>query len=309
MSDIREQIVDVLRGRVLRGIQSGALRPGDRMPTSREVAPEFETDYRVVILAYKTLQKEGLVELRPRGGVYVAPRHGGASGASLLPELWLAELLAAGLAREIPGPELPEWLERCTATLRLRAIVVASTDDQIKGLCRELRDDFGMVAEGILAETLQADAPPPSHVRHADLILTTGAHADWVRTLAKDLNVTSIVITVRPELLTGEWALLLRRPVYAVVSSPAFGDMLRGFFAKVPGIENLHIVVFGRDDLAMIPEHAPTYVTQQVRSQLGHTRIPGHILPAARTISSESAREIFTFIVRSNVDAMVRPSR
>ncbi|MDB4917579.1 MAG: regulatory protein GntR [Gemmatimonadetes bacterium] len=296
-------------GRVLRGIESGTLRPGDRMPTSREVAPEFDADYRIVILAYKELQKEGLVELRPRGGVYVSSRKGETGGSSPLPELWLTEMLTAGLAREIPGPELSGWLQRCVETLRLRVLIVASTEDQIQGLCRELRDDFGLEPEGVLADELKAEGHAPGMAWRADLLITTAAHADWVTSLAGQLHKPTIVITVRPELLGGEWALLLRRPVYAVVATPAFGDMLRGFFSKVPGVENLRIVVFGRDDLSMIPEGTPTYVTQRVRAVMGQTRIPGNILPAARTISAESAREIFAFIVRSNIEAMGRLGR
>jgi hypothetical protein len=82
--------------------------------------------------------------------------------------------------------------------------------------------------------------------------------------------------------------------------------MLRRLYAKVPGIENLHIIVYGRDDPQQIVAGAPTYVTQRVPSQLGGVRIPGRILPAARTIASDSARAIVSFIVRSNVEAMAR---
>jgi hypothetical protein len=97
--------------------------------------------------------------------------------------------------------------------------------------------------------------------------------------------------------------------VYAVVATQEFGETLRSFYASVRGIENLRIIVYGRDDLRDIPEDAPTYVTQRVRAQLGDVRVPGRILPAARTISTESAREIFTFIVRSNIEAMSRLGR
>ena len=36
-----------------------------------------------------------------------------------------------------------------------------------------------------------------------------------------------IAIEVRPDLVAGEWAMLLRQPVWAVVATPAFGEMLR----------------------------------------------------------------------------------
>ena len=66
MNDPRELIIDGLRRRILRGIQAGALRAGDRLPSARELAGEFRVDYRLVIAAYKEIAAEGLVELMER---------------------------------------------------------------------------------------------------------------------------------------------------------------------------------------------------------------------------------------------------
>ena len=305
MADRRIEIAEVLRGRVLRGVHAGALRPGDRLPSARDLTVEFDVDHRVILDAYRLLVAEQLVELRPRGGIYVATRTGGGDGVPPLPEAWFASLLADSLAREIPGPELHEWLRRATETLRIRAVVVASTADQSAGLCRELRDDFGLEADALLASDVQSAETPPLPLRRADLVITSEAHHSWLRPVTADLRKPLIVIAVRPDLRAGEWALLLRRPVYAIVATPEFEVMLRQFFAEVPGAkENLRILVFGRDDLTAIPDDAPTYVTQRVRDSLGGVRIPGRILPAARTIAADSAREIFGFIVRSNIEAM-----
>ena len=112
------------------------------------------------------------------------------------------------------------------------------------------------------------------------------------------------MIDVRPDLVTSEWALLLRQPVWAIVASQSFGDLLRGFFKDVRGIENLHVLVHGRDDLSVIPDGAPTYVTHRVREVLSPGSMRGRILPAARTISIDSARSIFEFIVRANMRAL-----
>lgn len=295
----------MLRSRILRGVQAGTLDAGDRLPSGRELVAELGVDHRTILSAYRQLAVEGLVTMRERGGVYVAPRAGGPGGIPPLPQQWFVEILTEGLKREIPAPELHEWLRRCTETLRLRAAVVASTEDQLYGLCRELRDDFGLAAEGVVASLLR-DSAPPLAVRRADLLVTTAAHAARVRQLGAELRKEVTVIDVRPDLVTGEWALLLRRPVYAIVATREFGEMLRSFFANVPGADNLRIVVLGRDDVSAIPPDAPTYVTQRARTALGGSPIPGRIIPAARTLSSESAREIFAFIVRLNVDAMGR---
>ena len=302
------ELIDMLRGRLLRALQASALASGDRLPSARDLAQELELDHRLVLAAYRTLADEGLVELRQRGGIYVATRPTSADGVPPLPAAWFAEVLAQGLTREIPATELSEWLRRCTETLRLRVAVVASTSDQGAGLCRELADDFGLEPECVPADELRESARPPLGVRRADLIVTTAAHEAWVRALGHELRKDVCVVDVRPDLVRGEWSLLFRRPVYAVVADAEFGEMLRRFFADVPGSANLRILVLGRDDLDEIPDDAPTYLTQRARANLGGITIRGRVLPAARTISPASARALLGFIVRSNIEALQRGS-
>lgn len=303
MAETVEFIAETMRGRILRGLQTKTLLVGDRLPSARMLAREFAVDFRVVLSAYRALSSEGLVDLRARGGVYVSANGVGSPGVPPLPESWIVDVLTQSLARETPASELYEWIRRCTETLRLRALVIGSTEDQVYGLCRELSDDFGFDAEGLTADRVRA-APRDASVRRADLFVTTTAHAEWMQDFAAGLQKPVIVIDVRPDLLTGEWALLLRQPVYVIVATEDFGRMLREFFREVPDVENLHVLVFGRDDLTTIPADAPTYVTQRVRASLGSEKIAGRVLPAARTIRTESARELFAFIVRSNIAAL-----
>lgn len=304
VADSLDRIIETLRGRVLRFVHSGTLSAGDRLPSARTLAREFGVDFRVILSAYRALANEGLVDLRARGGVYIAETYVGANGMPPQPELWIADVLGQGLSREIRGPEFHELFRRCTETLRLRAVVIAPTEDQAFGLRRELRDDFGLEAEGMTAEEVRDVEPLPLAVRRADLLVTTQAHAAWVRELGESLGRPTTVVNVRSDLVGGEWSLLLRQPVYAVVATEEFGRMLREFFSAVPGVENLHVLVFGRDDLAGIPRGATTYITQRVRASLSGVDIQGSILPPVRTIRSDSAREIFGFIVAANLRAM-----
>lgn len=295
-------IAEVLRARVLRGLRGGTLQSGERLPSARELVAEFGVDHRLILAAYRRLADEGLVEVRERGGVYVAAGPS-RSIAPTLPTSWFVDTLAEAYAFEIPAPQLHEWLRRSVETLRLRALVVSTTPDQVAGLARELTEDFGLMTDGITGSELAAAGASSPMARRADLLIATSGQAELVERLAAELKKPVIVIEVRPDLVVGEWALLLRRPVWAIVATQEFGEMLRRFFAKVPGVENLHVLVHGRDDLNVIPNGAPTYVTHRVRDALGDTPIPGRILSAARTIASESARTIFEFIVRANLTA------
>ena len=304
MGDRREPIIETLRQRVLRGLHAGSLSQGDRLPSARELALEFDADHRIILEAYRQLADEGLVEVRRRGGIYVAATAGFADTVPAISAAWVTDLLTQGVAREIPISELHEWLRRSVETLRLRAVVIAGTQDQIGGLVRELNDDFGLETTGLDAATLRGAGELPIHLRRADLVVTTEAFSELVARTTSTLQKPSITISVRPDLLGGDWRLLLRKPVYVVVADEKFIDVLRRFFDGTPHADNLRPLLVGRDDLGAIPSGASVYITQKARESLGTAPIAGRILPAARSISRESAREIIGFIVRANLRAL-----
>jgi DNA-binding transcriptional regulator YhcF (GntR family) len=295
-------IAGILRDRVLRGLRAGTLEPGARLPSARELVAEFGVDNRQILAAYKELADDGLVEIRERGGVYVQ-RHPDGAPTATVPVKWFSETIAEGIGRGISAFDLAECLRRLIETVRLRAFVISSTEDQVAGLCRELKEDFGLVAEGFTAKVLAEDGLHAPALRRTDIVIATSGHAEVGHRVADKYGKPCIVIDVRPDLVAGEWAMLLRHPVWAVVATSQFATMLEGFFANTKGNENLRILVYDRDDLSQIPLGAPTYVTHRVREALAGTSIRGRILPPARTISTESATAICEFIVRANASA------
>ena len=59
----------------------------------------------------------------------------------------------------------------------------------------------------------------------------------------------------------------------------------------------MHILIAGKDDIARVPDDAPVYVTQAARARIGPTRMPAGLLPNARMISDECARDIMTEVL------------
>lgn len=304
MSESQTTIAESLRSRLLRGLEASTLAPGDRLPSSRELVAEFGVDSRLILAAYRQLSEDGLVEIRERGGVYVSADLASGSAAASWPAKWFSELFSEALSRGISGPALAENLRRSLETLRLHAVVISSTEDQVVGLARELRDDFGLIAEGFPASVFAAPGAKRDALRRADLLVATEGQADLVQRLSAEYSTPSIVLTVRSDFMAGEWAMLLRQPIWVVVATPEFGKLLRSFLGGLRGIENLHVMVIGKDDLTQIPAGAATYVTHRVRDLVDLSSISGRILPAARTISTESARELFGFVVSVNIQAL-----
>ena len=124
--DREQDLTDRLRDRLLNALHVGRIRPGDRLPSIREVARDTGEDHRAVAASYRVLQEEGLVEVRGRSGVYVAQQE--RLGGELLAETarWLAGVMTDAWRRQIPLAELHDLLRRCTAQTRLRVACVES---------------------------------------------------------------------------------------------------------------------------------------------------------------------------------------
>lgn len=302
----RGHITNLLRQRTVRGLQTGAMHGGDRLPSTRVIAAELDVDPRVVLSAYRELAAEGLVEMRERSGVYVAPNPTASGNEPGVAERWIVDIFAQGIAREVSPDTLLEWLQRSLRVCRLRAGVITATADQLLGVCRELEADYGFSAEGVLASAIDpaAGAPLPPELAGADLLVTTEAHEATVRALATRVGAPVIAVEVRGDLIGREWLDLLRHPVYVVATDVTFIALLRSFFANTPGAGNLRPVLLGRDSLSSIPAGATTYVTQSARERLGDTPIPGRVIPPARVFGPETVRELLTFVVRRNWEAM-----
>ncbi|SEK93890.1 GntR family transcriptional regulator [Streptacidiphilus jiangxiensis] len=85
-------------------LRVGALRPGDKLPTAREVVAATAVNPNTVLRAYQELQRAGLVESRQGLGTFVVGTLGRAEGAAeeLRGELdaWVAKAREQGLERE-----------------------------------------------------------------------------------------------------------------------------------------------------------------------------------------------------------------
>jgi DNA-binding transcriptional MocR family regulator len=65
--------------RIANAIQVGTYRPGDRLPSVRSLARDWEVGINTVIEAYRALELEGVIAARPQAGFFVR----GAAGAQM----------------------------------------------------------------------------------------------------------------------------------------------------------------------------------------------------------------------------------
>ncbi|GAA4057530.1 GntR family transcriptional regulator [Nonomuraea soli] len=94
-----------LAHQVKQALRLGTLRPGDQLPTAREVVESLAINPNTVLKAYRELEREGLVEGRPGMGTFVRQ---GVAGPTLADhtrvrrglEAWVRDARAAGLDQE-----------------------------------------------------------------------------------------------------------------------------------------------------------------------------------------------------------------
>lgn len=65
-------LFDQLRTQVIDGVREGALPPGSRLPTVRELAGQLGVAVNTVARAYRELETAAIVETRGRFGTFIA---------------------------------------------------------------------------------------------------------------------------------------------------------------------------------------------------------------------------------------------
>jgi DNA-binding transcriptional regulator YhcF (GntR family) len=299
----RGDIIARLRQRIVTAFHLGLISAGDRLPSSRRLAREFRANERVILAAYRALASEGLVEFRPRSGVYLSSRM--APEAPVFPGLadWALDILANGLAHGIPAVELPRLLARLLRTVRLRAACIECNDDHLDTLCGEMSRDYGLICTPVDLDKLHRPATTKA-LRAADVLVTTSFHADVVGALAERLGKPCIAVSWRPDVMAEVARLLRTRPVYFVGTDPRFAEKLRLLFPSRAARANVRLLLAGDADIASIPSATPIYLTTLARKTLGSAADRLHAVPLGRLLVPESARAVLGLVIRSNLSAL-----
>jgi DNA-binding transcriptional regulator YhcF (GntR family) len=306
-----DALSDRLRDRILNALHLGMLHPGDRLPSIRTLWREMGVDHRVVAQAYRTLEAEGLVEVRGRSGVYLAPQD--QFGGELLAETarWLAGVLVESWKRRLTIADLPELIRRCTQSVSLKCACVESNEDQMTAYTAELAEQFGLNPYPVRISPIPLPRPERSvefhwvedELRTCDLVVTTSYHARLVRKAAENVGIPAVVLTVNPEVVETIQKRLRDGPLTVVGVEESFGDRMRAMYAdETP--ERVRLVLAG--DAAAVgaldPEE-PVLLTRAARQVLGpDARVP-LLLPHSPTFSPHTARELLGAIIRLNLEA------
>lgn len=294
-----EIVCEGLRQRVTSGLHLGQLCPGDRLGSARQTAREAGTDYRMVVAALRGLERDGLLEIRPRGGIYVS-RRAPAPRSSRLPGFGngLVALVLDELAGGLPVAAVAERLRHCLDTIGLRAACIECNDDQLDFLSHELQVGYGL--ESVTVEVDRLRGEPPLAVRQADLLVSTTFHAGDVRRCAARLGKPCVIVTLDARRRADVTRLLAERPVYFIGTDRRWAAKARTIWAREPGAERLQALTLGHDPLESIPEDAAVMVMPRARRLLAGNSLLERALPP-RGFSRDTTRQILSFLVQANL--------
>jgi DNA-binding transcriptional regulator YhcF (GntR family) len=291
----RDELISYLRGHIVGAMHVGQLAGGDRLPSIRDVGKQLGRNPRTIRAAYAVLEKEGLVEVRGRAGVFVArPElpNGEAIGEAAR---WVSSVVAEGWKRRIAVTDLPQLLRRFTASVRVRCALIEPILDASVALEHELVHDWGfdvtVVAPGALDQAL-----------HTDFLATTSFHAPAVHAAAERMGKPLVVLTVHSALKAALAARIRESHLTVVAVDPHFVERIRVAYAPDDAARVRFLSASDKKAIAKLDASEPILLTRAARQRIGDLRVP-LVFPHSPTISQETAHTLAHLLVRLNLSA------
>jgi DNA-binding transcriptional regulator YhcF (GntR family) len=152
-------ILDRLRERIVSGIYFGLWRPGERLPSIREIADAEGVDRKTAAAAYRRLEREGLVRVHPRSGVYLRAQRAPEAATPLekLYRRWLENTYARASALGLRTNTILHLVTAVAEIERLRIPVIEQDWPQAETIAAELRDRAGVNAAAMPLSGLSRD--------------------------------------------------------------------------------------------------------------------------------------------------------
>lgn len=195
---LREQLTT----QIVLGVVSGDLRPGERLPSTRELARRFRIHANTVSAAYRALEERGWLESRKGSGVYVRAQ---ALDAPLDAQAALDQLISTflGLARQ-RGHSLAEIQQRVRHWLELQSpdhFLVVEDDPELRAiLVAEIREATSFAVRGAPTEEIGREGLPAG----ASAVALYGRAERVRRLLSPETNLLVLHSRSVPLSLSGE---------------------------------------------------------------------------------------------------------
>jgi DNA-binding transcriptional regulator YhcF (GntR family) len=276
-----------VRARLLTALHVGRLRPGDRVASVRRLADLTGVNHKAVHRAYTALAREGILDVRPGSGTFVADRRTKSDGFPALTALLNAlEKCRSDADRlGLTPAELARFLEAglsnglCGTTVGL----VECNWEQITMIGEDLRSSLGVRVRPILLGTLERD--PTQAVGGVGSVVTTDCHRSQVASLLEPHGIATYSVALDQRFPRHLLNLAARDAVVMVLHDGNFGRV----FVKL--LEQMTNDARALGNIRFIDERCARETLRTARpgtwvylSPLAHSSMARAIPPHARRI-------------------------
>ncbi len=197
---IYKQIVE----QILRQVKQGILRPGDRLPTERELAEQLQIARGTVKKAYKELADNNIIEVIQGSGSYIYNdrdvydvEH--RKLASQLIEQMLDKLESWNLSeREISAMLRLSLAKRSAMQALVRLALVDCNPESLTLFKRQLSYIPGISSSVFLVDTVILEDDAGRLFENFDLVLTTVTHYEQVANCLAGTQIPVVAVDVSP---------------------------------------------------------------------------------------------------------------
>ena len=230
-------LVEQARGQIISALHTGMLHRGDRLPSLRRVAALSGLNVKTVMGVYASLQREGLVVLRPGSGAFVAgqeirefePAHAVALRRVL--ERHLDEVSAMNIPPDTYASLVKRLASR--ASLRARSVgVLECNTEQVQLFAAEIRSRLGVVAHPILLDTAHP-REMETRVALCSILAVTDFHSAQGADIARRFHRPLVRLRLRRDFVPALMDAARRGRLAMIVSDSSFDPAFRRTLAHL----------------------------------------------------------------------------
>jgi DNA-binding transcriptional regulator YhcF (GntR family) len=149
-------ILDQLRDRIVTGLYFGNWQPGERLPSIRDIADAESVDRKTAAAAYHRLEEEGLVQVKPRSGVFLRDERTNGQGRSgpleRLQKRWLKNTYDGARALGLDTRTVLRLFNAVADVESTPVAVVEEDEATARTVANELREAVGIDARPLMLQ-------------------------------------------------------------------------------------------------------------------------------------------------------------
>jgi GntR family transcriptional regulator len=197
-----------IKNQIVHQIKTKNIKPGQRMPTERELAQQLRTSRNTISSAYKLLEQEGVLVSHQGRGTFVAPEDKSLKDQRFREKLFT--MIDSGLDEALDaGLSISEFMDLVQVRVkqkeemlnRVKILFVECNIEQARVFSRELSEICNFnVKPLVLSELHHRDERVEELLSGVKYIFSTFNHVNEVRELTSDLNKEVYGVAVKPYL-------------------------------------------------------------------------------------------------------------